>query len=51
MIVAMAGSLDVGNPKQWHSALEGFVQWAGTPDAVLLNNAGILYSGAFERTH
>lgn len=46
---AMAGSLDVGNPKQWHSALEGFVQWAGTLD-VLLNNAGILYSGAFERT-
>ncbi|MFA9202656.1 MAG: SDR family oxidoreductase [Flavobacteriales bacterium] len=46
---AMAGSLDVSNTKQWHSALDGFVQWAGQLD-VLLNNAGILYSGAFENT-
>ncbi len=46
---AMAGSLDVGNAKQWHSALDGFVHWAGQLD-VLLNNAGILYSGAFENT-
>lgn len=46
---AMAGSLDVGNPKQWYSALEGFIKWAGQLD-VLLNNAGILYSGAFEHT-
>ena len=46
---AMAGSLDVSNPKQWRSALDGFMHWAGQLD-VLLNNAGILYSGAFENT-
>ncbi|MEC7120541.1 MAG: SDR family oxidoreductase, partial [Pseudomonadota bacterium] len=46
---AMAGSLNVGNAQQWQSALDAFVSWAGQLD-VLLNNAGILYSGAFENT-
>lgn len=44
---AHAGLLDVTDETQWHSALSDFLAWADRLD-VLLNNAGILYSGGFE---
>lgn len=46
---AKAGLLDVANIQDWHEALAAFCQWAGELN-VLVNNAGILYSGAFEDT-
>ncbi len=44
---AMAGQLDVTNPEQWQHALDAFFSHTGRLD-VLVNNAGILYSGRFE---
>ncbi len=46
---AKAGLLDVTQPEQWQSALAEFVAWAGQLN-ILVNNAGILYSGSFEHT-
>lgn len=46
---AKAGLLDVSQYDQWQSALTEFNEWAGEIN-ILLNNAGILYSGAFENT-
>lgn len=46
---AKAGLLDVSSIEQWRSALDEFTQWAGGLN-VLINNAGVLYSGAFEET-
>lgn len=46
---AKAGLLDVANYDKWQSALAEFVAWAGELN-ILVNNAGILYSGAFEDT-
>ena len=44
---ARAGRLDVTRQSDWELALADFMAWAGQMD-VLLNNAGILYSGGFE---
>ena len=46
---AKAGKLDVSQYDQWQTALQEFSQWAGELN-ILVNNAGILYSGAFEQT-
>lgn len=46
---AKAGLLDVSNYENWTKALAEFSQWAGELN-ILINNAGILYSGAFEAT-
>ncbi|ENW93719.1 SDR family oxidoreductase [Acinetobacter sp. NIPH 298] len=46
---AKAGYLDVSNDQQWQIALQEFQHWAGELN-ILINNAGILYSGAFEQT-
>lgn len=46
---AKAGQLDVSQYDQWQSALKEFVEWAGKLN-ILVNNAGILYSGDFEKT-
>ncbi|EPF75065.1 short-chain dehydrogenase [Acinetobacter gyllenbergii] len=46
---AKAGYLDVSNYDQWQTALQEFKSWAGELN-ILINNAGILYSGAFENT-
>ena len=46
-IRAHAGQLDVSDYSSWQAALEDFHQWAGELH-LLINNAGILYSGAFE---
>ncbi|ENX17410.1 hypothetical protein F895_00991 [Acinetobacter sp. CIP 64.2] len=46
---AKAGYLDVSHYDQWQTALQEFKRWAGELN-VLVNNAGILYSGAFENT-
>ncbi|MEX5440215.1 SDR family oxidoreductase [Acinetobacter indicus] len=46
---AQAGGLDVADYAQWQTALAHFVDWAGELN-ILVNNAGILYSGAFEDT-
>ena len=46
---AKAGLLDVSQYEQWQTALSEFHDWAGEIN-ILLNNAGILYSGAFENT-
>ena len=46
---AKAGLLDVSNYAQWQSALAEFNAWAGQIN-ILVNNAGILYSGTFENT-
>lgn len=46
---AKAGKLDVSDYAQWQNTLEEFSAWAGQLN-VLVNNAGILYSGAFEKT-
>jgi NAD(P)-dependent dehydrogenase (short-subunit alcohol dehydrogenase family) len=44
-----AGQLDVTDYKSWQHALEDFTTWAGQLN-ILVNNAGILYSGPFENT-
>ena len=44
---ALAGQLDVTNSEQWQRALDAFFSHTGRLD-VLVNNAGILYSGRFE---
>ncbi|NNG80961.1 SDR family oxidoreductase [Acinetobacter sp. ANC 5378] len=46
---AKADLLDVADYQQWQRALTEFQAWAGEMN-VLVNNAGILYSGAFEQT-
>ena len=46
---AKAGRLDVAQYSEWQTALSEFVMWAGELN-ILVNNAGILYSGAFENT-
>ncbi len=46
---AKAGYLDVSHYDQWQVALKNFTDWAGGLD-LLVNNAGILYSGDFEKT-
>ncbi|OEC89014.1 SDR family oxidoreductase [Acinetobacter sp. YK3] len=46
---AKAGYLDVSDYQQWQTALQEFTLWAGQLN-ILVNNAGILYSGAFENT-
>lgn len=46
---ALAGTLDVREYSQWQSALATFCNWAGELN-LLVNNAGILYSGDFEAT-
>ena len=46
---AKAGLLDVCHYEQWQQALNEFQAWAGEIN-ILINNAGILYSGAFEQT-
>ena len=46
---AKAGLLDVTNYAQWQSVLAEFTHWAGELN-ILVNNAGVLYSGAFEKT-
>lgn len=46
---AKAGYLDVSNYRQWQMALKDFNNWAGGLN-ILVNNAGILFSGAFEHT-
>lgn len=44
---ARAGQLDVSDYTSWQHALKEFGQWAGELN-ILINNAGILYSGPFE---
>lgn len=44
---AIAGCLDVADYAQWQTALTEFEAWAGQVN-IVVNNAGILYSGAFE---
>lgn len=46
---AQAGKLDVANYSDWQNALQDFQAWAGEIN-IVINNAGILYSGAFENT-
>ncbi len=46
---AKAGALDVSNYQQWQTALKEFNDWAGGIN-LLINNAGILFSGDFEKT-
>ena len=46
---AKAGQLDVSNYQDWQTALAEFVAWAGELN-ILVNNAGILFSGPFEQT-
>ena len=46
---AQAGKLDVAHYADWQQALQDFNAWAGEIN-VVVNNAGILYSGAFENT-
>lgn len=46
---AKSGMLDVSNYHNWEDALKEFHEWAGEIN-ILVNNAGILYSGAFEQT-
>ena len=45
---AKAGLLDVTHYAQWQSVLAEFTAWAGEIN-ILVNNAGVLYSGAFEK--
>lgn len=47
---AKSGLLDVSNYQNWQNALKEFHDWAGEIN-ILVNNAGILYSGAFEQTN
>lgn len=44
-----AGYLDVSDYSSWENALREFSHWAGKIN-ILVNNAGILYSGPFEDT-
>lgn len=46
---AKAGLLDVVDYQQWCKALAEFNEWAGEIN-ILVNNAGILHSGAFQDT-
>lgn len=46
---AQAGKLDVSNYADWKQALQVFNAWAGEIN-IVVNNAGILYSGSFEST-
>lgn len=46
---AKGGTLDVSSYRQWEKALAEFEAWAGEIN-ILVNNAGILYSGFFENT-
>src|SRR5690554_6687217 len=46
---AKAGFLDVADYTSWETALAEFSAWAGEIN-ILVNNAGILYSGPFEDT-
>lgn len=46
---AKAGLLDVTNYAHWQKSLAEFNEWAGEIN-ILVNNAGVLYSGAFETT-
>lgn len=46
---AKAGRLDVAQYSEWQTTLNEFIAWAGELN-VLVNNAGVLYSGAFEKT-
>ncbi|NHB56459.1 SDR family oxidoreductase [Acinetobacter shaoyimingii] len=46
---ARGGTLDVTSYRQWEKALEDFANFAGEIN-ILVNNAGILYSGYFENT-
>lgn len=46
---AIAGHLDVSDYQSWQTALKAFALWAGELN-ILVNNAGILYSGHFEET-
>lgn len=46
---AKAGFLDVADYQSWTTALKDFSDWAGELN-ILINNAGILYSGPFENT-
>ena len=46
---AKAGLLDVCNVQHWQNALAEFTAWAGELN-ILVNNAGILFSGPFEDT-
>ncbi|ANF81064.1 short-chain dehydrogenase [Acinetobacter sp. NCu2D-2] len=48
-IRAKAGYLNVADYASWQTALQDFEQWAGEVN-ILVNNAGILYSGAFEQS-
>jgi NAD(P)-dependent dehydrogenase (short-subunit alcohol dehydrogenase family) len=43
-----AGVLDVTNRDAWDGALAGFIEAAGQPLNVLINNAGVLDSGPFQ---
>jgi len=47
---AKAGFLDVTDYTSWERALSEFASWAGEIN-ILVNNAGILYSGPFEETN
>src|SRR5690606_18212835 len=47
---AKAGFLDVADYASWETALSEFSAWAGEIN-ILVNNAGILYSGPFEETN
>lgn len=44
---AYSGYLDVSDYASWQTTLEQFMDWAGQLN-ILINNAGILYSGYFE---
>lgn len=46
---AHAGTLDVCDYAQWQTNLAEFSAWAGELN-ILVNNAGVLYSGPFEQT-
>lgn len=46
---AKAGKLDVSQYDQWQTVLKEFSDWAGELN-ILVNNAGILYSGDFAKT-
>ncbi|MCG7439334.1 SDR family oxidoreductase [Corynebacterium freneyi] len=45
---AVTGHLDVRDADEWREALRSFAEAAGGGIDVLVNNAGILYGGAFE---
>lgn len=46
---AKAGLLDVSHYQDWQTALAEFTAWSGELN-ILVNNAGILFSGPFEHT-